>query len=140
MKIRIGDRQLTTKRPADLDAQLLASTGCTPGEVALMLSGSPLAGLVARAVEPFLSEEDRAATPDLASEIEAAGRIGVAAQVATLYAGSGADDLDGMTVPLLREAAERETVDIAGLRKADDIRERIRATRQAKAAQQAEAE
>jgi hypothetical protein len=133
MTIRIGETALATRRPRDLDKALLADAGCNAAEVARMLSGQPLAGTVARALLPFLPEEGRPAIADLASQIDAAGTGEVAAQVAALYAATGADDLDGLTIPRLREKALEEEVDLAGLKRLDDIAAAIRADRLAKA-------
>lgn len=132
MTVKIGDRQLATRRPQDLDRLLLEDTGCNAAEIATMLAGSPLAGLVARALRPFLPEGEAPPGLDLAAEIAEAGTIDVARRVAALYAAAGADDLDGLTGPQLREKAAAEVVDLGGATRVDDMREAIRAARLAK--------
>src|SRR5690242_15941215 len=102
MTVKIGNREIATRRPQDLDKILLADTGCNAAEIVGMLSGSPLAHIVARALLPFMAEADRTSPPELAHEIAAAGIADVAAQVAALYAEAGADDLEGLTGPQLR--------------------------------------
>lgn len=138
MTVEIGGKTLPTRRPQDLDKALLAETGCNAAEFARMIGGQPLAGTVASALLPFLPEEGRPSASELAATIEAAGPAGVAAQVARLYAAAGADDLDGLTVAQLKVKADDEGVDLAGLKKLDDIAAAIRAHRLAKAEQAAE--
>jgi hypothetical protein len=87
-------------RPDDLDAQLLALTGCSAAEVAGWLGGHPIAGLVAAALLPFLAEQDRPAAPDLAQAIADAGVAEVAAEVAALYAA----DLPALAEPVEGDA------------------------------------
>lgn len=140
MTIKIGDKSLTTRRPDDLDAQLRADTGHDAAEIGRALSGEPLAGTVARALLPFLAADGRPSAPELAAEIAAAGTAGVARQVAALYAASGADELDGLTVPKLRELAAAETLDLGGATTRPDIIAAIRAAREAKRAGSGEAE
>lgn len=70
-------------RPDDLDARLIAATGCDASEIAGMLAGNPIAGLVANALLPFLGE---GSAPELAALIDGAGTPAIAAQVLALYA------------------------------------------------------
>lgn len=81
--MKIGDRELAVTRPADLDVALIERTGCNAAEVSAMLAGAPLAGFVAAALSPFLSD-DAPSVPELAVEIEAAGVGKVAADVRRL--------------------------------------------------------
>lgn len=84
--MKIGDKTLKLrKRPSDIEAQLLASTGCSEAEVAAWLRGNPLPGLVAAALLPFVEGGDAPAIPELADAIATAGVAGVAAEVAKLY-------------------------------------------------------
>lgn len=133
MTIQIGEAAFATRRPRDLDKVLLADVGCNATEIARMLGGQPLAGTVARALLPFLPEEGRPALADLASDIAAAGTGEIAIQVVALYAATRADDLDGLTIAKLRVKAGEESVDLAGLKRLDDIAAAIRADRLEKA-------
>ena len=69
MPITIGGQSLATNRPSDLDAQLLASTGCNAAEHRAMLAknGSPFQ--IARALKPMLVDDDRP-VGELAAAIE----------------------------------------------------------------------
>lgn len=58
MSIKIGERTLATTRPADLDAALVASTGCSAAEHVAMLGPTCTAYQIARALRPFLSDSD----------------------------------------------------------------------------------
>lgn len=89
MNIKIGSRSFAVSRPADLDEQILAATGCSPAEIAAQLRGEPLADIVARAVLPFLPEPDRPPVAELAAGIAAAGTAAIAARVAALYRAKG---------------------------------------------------
>lgn len=139
MTIQIGAKRLATRRPQDLDAVLLVDFGCNAAEIAGMLAGQPLAGTVARALVPFLAEGDRPTLAELASDIDAAGTVNVATQVAALYVAAGADDLDGLGGRELAEKAEAEEVSLAGAKTLDDKRNLIRQARLAKLAAAAEA-
>lgn len=68
MAIKIGERSLATRRPQDLDAALVAATGCNALEMARILGGYANPGQVATALRPFLPE-DAPSTPELAAEI-----------------------------------------------------------------------
>jgi hypothetical protein len=85
--MKIGTRTFAVAdRPGDLDAQLVASTGCNAAEIAGMLAEGAIAGLVANALLPFLAEQDRPAVPELAALIAGEDLAGVTRQVAALYA------------------------------------------------------
>jgi hypothetical protein len=86
--IRIGDLELETRAPDDLDAKLQALTGCVSAEVHAMLRGPHLlASSVARALHPFLVEARDLA--ELAMAIAAHGVDAVRAEVAKLYEEAG---------------------------------------------------
>ena len=85
MTIQIGDKTFATRRPQDLDAKLLATTGCSAVEAQRWLRGAPRASHVAAALIPFLPA-DAPPVQELAAMIDAAGTVEVAGQVATLYA------------------------------------------------------
>lgn len=76
---------LATARPDDLDAKLLAATGCSVAEVQTWLHGSPDGFYVARALYPFLTGNDAPSLADLAVMIVHAGPAEIAAEVADLY-------------------------------------------------------
>lgn len=83
--MQIGSATFTVQaRPADLDAQLVASLGCDAREVAAMLASNPIAGVIAAAVAPFI--KGGPSVPELASVIADAGTEAVAASVLELYA------------------------------------------------------
>ena len=84
MTIKIGEKSYVTARPKDLDERVAALTGCSAGEIAQQMTGSPIAGHVAAALHPFL--RDPPSVPELAAEIAAAGVEEVRAEVAKLYA------------------------------------------------------
>jgi len=86
MEIKIGDKSHKTRKPSDLDAALLASTGCNAAETAQQLAGSPSAGRIASALRPFLPD-DAPSTPELAHAIAASGQASdYLASVSKLYA------------------------------------------------------
>lgn len=66
--IKIADKDLKTSRPADLDARLIASTGCGTSEVETLLAAGP--DRAARALAPFL-DKDAPALIELAQMIAA---------------------------------------------------------------------
>lgn len=70
MTITIARTQFTTTRPADLDAALIATTGCNAAENLQILAGTPLPGRVAAAIAPFL-DESGPSVAELAALIEA---------------------------------------------------------------------
>lgn len=84
MSIKIGGKDYRTKKPSDLDAKILASTGLSTSEVANALRGSPLPHLVARALKPFLPEEAPTIV-ELSSLIADEGVVTVARDVAGLF-------------------------------------------------------
>jgi hypothetical protein len=88
--MKIGDSSYSPRRPRDLDAQLIASTGLDAADMASLLAGTPLAGHVAQALIPFLPEKDRPDALALAEAIAADGVAGVAAQVRAMYEGEEA--------------------------------------------------
>mgnify|MGYP007116547190 CR=1 FL=1 len=55
--IVIGGQSYPVARPADLNAQLVAMTGCTAAEIADSLGDFTLAAHLARAVLPFLASQ-----------------------------------------------------------------------------------
>ena len=71
MDIKIGSTSFKTRRPSDLDAALIATTGCNAAETAQQLAGWPSAGRIASAVRPFLPE-DAPSTPEVAQAIASA--------------------------------------------------------------------
>jgi hypothetical protein len=92
MTIKIGDKTFATKKPADLDAKLITSTGLNVGEVGGLLKGNPQAHHVARALHPFLTGDDVPNVPELANAIATHGVLDAAAQVSTLYKGDAAPE------------------------------------------------
>lgn len=70
MDIKIGDKSFKTRKPSDLDAALISTTGCNAAETVVHLAGWPTAGRIASALRPFLPD-DAPSTPELASEISA---------------------------------------------------------------------
>lgn len=83
--VTIGEATLSTRKPQDLDAALLASTGCSASEVATIIAGTPNAGQIAAALRPFLPQ-NAAHTNELAQNIADSGLDAVADQVRKLYA------------------------------------------------------
>ena len=71
MDIKIGDKSFKTRKPSDLDAALISTTGCNAVETVRHLAGWPTAGRIASALRPFLPE-DGPSTPELATDIAAA--------------------------------------------------------------------
>lgn len=57
MTIKIGQQTFAVRKPADLDARLLAATGCTAEENRRLLDGQPLPGRIAAAVLPFIEDK-----------------------------------------------------------------------------------
>lgn len=86
MTIKIGERTLATRRPQNLDVQLVEATGCDAAEMARMLGSDAHPGSVAHALMPLLADGDRTSIAELASEIATAGTADVAAQVTALLA------------------------------------------------------
>lgn len=83
--IKINGVALKTSKPANLDEQLVAATGCGPHELEKLLGGGP--HLAARAIRPFLEAEVLPGT-ELASAI-AADRDALDA-IRTLYRSTNA--------------------------------------------------
>lgn len=85
MNITIGEQSLTTKRPDDLDARLIAATGCTADENRAMLAkvGTPFQ--IARVLKPMLSDDDRSAG-ELATAIGEADTFDIRQAVIALLA------------------------------------------------------
>jgi hypothetical protein len=79
----IGDLLVNPVRPDDLDAQVLALTGCSVEEVKGKLHAAN-AGLLARALHPFVPQVHHNA---LATAIAAAGVQDLRPQIAALYEG-----------------------------------------------------
>ena len=53
--LKIGETSYKTRRPADLDAQLVASTGCSAAEIDKLIASGP--DRMAHAVAPFLGKD-----------------------------------------------------------------------------------
>lgn len=86
MEIKIGEKPFRTRKPSDLDAVLIAATGCNAAETAKQLAGWPSAGRVASALRPHLPD-DAPSTPELAHLIAiAANGPEVLVAVKKLYA------------------------------------------------------
>lgn len=83
--MKIGAKTYNTRRPSDLDSQLISRTGYNAVETVRILSGSPIAGHVAQALMPFLAEKERPVLAVLAREIAAEGVTIVAADVRKLF-------------------------------------------------------
>lgn len=66
--IKINGKDLRTSKPADLDAQLIASTGHGLSEAQALLGAGP--SVAARALAPFLGK-DAPALNELANDIAA---------------------------------------------------------------------
>ncbi len=79
--IKIAGKDLATKRPSDLDAQLIASTGCGAKEIETLLGAGP--DRAARALAPFL-DKDAPALNVLAQQI--AGDSAAIPAIRKLYA------------------------------------------------------
>lgn len=71
MDIKIGDKSFKTRKPQDLDAVLLATTGCNAVEAAKQLGGWPSPGRIASALRPYLPD-DAPSTPEIAQMIASA--------------------------------------------------------------------
>ena len=84
--IQIGEAKFNTRRPADLDGALIASTGCSALETQRWLQGSPLPARIAAALAPWLSGDEVPDVATLGKLIADSGVADVAGQVATLYA------------------------------------------------------
>lgn len=56
MTITVAGEKFATRKPADLDAVLIAATGCNAAENAAIVNGDPLAVRLAPAILPFLAE------------------------------------------------------------------------------------
>lgn len=67
-EMTIGGASYALRQPRDLDADLLASTGCDAAEAAKHLAGWPSPNRIASALRPFLSD-DAPCIPALAQEI-----------------------------------------------------------------------
>lgn len=92
--VTIGERTLPARRPADLDARLIASTGCSAAEHAAMLGPTSTPGQIARVLAPMLTDEDAPDVLGLAELIEAGDKLAVRAQVLDLLA-APADNEEG---------------------------------------------
>jgi len=90
MDIKIGSKSFKTRKPSDLDAALIETTGCNAAETARQLEGWPSPGRIASAVRPYLPE-DAPSTPELAQAIADADEgPEVLIAVKKLYADAGA--------------------------------------------------
>ena len=81
MALKIGSASFATRRPTNLDEQLVAATGCSSAEIEHLLVSGP--DRVAAAALPFISK-DPPALIDLANAI--AADPGAIDQVRQLYA------------------------------------------------------
>lgn len=81
MKITIAGAEHALRAPADLDAALIAVSGCNAAETRAALATTPAPARIAIALAPFLVDPMPAAT--LGDAIGADG--GVLAQVLALY-------------------------------------------------------
>lgn len=84
--IKIAGNDLKTSTPKDLNEQLVASTGCSAGEIAKILSAGP--ARAASALRPFL-EKDVLPGGELGAAI--ARDPDAVAAIAKLYAGLSTD-------------------------------------------------
>ncbi len=83
MTITIGEQKLAIRKPADLNAALLATTGCDADEIAVQLAGAGTAAHLARALHPHIG--DAFPVQELAVMIAAADLPDVYRQVRALY-------------------------------------------------------
>ncbi len=86
--IKFGHLELNTSQPDDLDAKLVAATGCSSAEVELLLGAGP--DRIARALRPFLNAEApdqstvaRAVANDQAAAIEGIRKLYAARSAST---------------------------------------------------------
>lgn len=84
MDIKVDKKSFTTRKPSNLDAVLLDTTGCDAAETARHLAGYPSAGRVAAALRPFLPS-DAPSVAELAHAIPV-GDVEFMAAVRGLYA------------------------------------------------------
>ena len=82
--MKIGSLQLKVARPANLDEQLIALTGCNAAEIAGHLHGPSLAGSIAAALLPFITGE-KPERHTLATQIAKEGVDKIRLQVLALY-------------------------------------------------------
>ena len=68
MTITIAGKSLPTRRPQDLNAVLIAATGCSAAENRKIIDGTPLPGRLAAALHPFLT--DGPSVAELAAMVE----------------------------------------------------------------------
>lgn len=85
MTIKIGENALATRTPSDLDAVLVATTGCSAAETVAQLKRGGQPSHIARALHPFLADKDAPLVHDLAAMIAAADPADVRNQVIALY-------------------------------------------------------
>lgn len=69
MTITISGKTFATRKPADLDAALVVTTGCNARENLNIVSGHPLPSKIAAALRPFLPD-DGPSVPELAIMVE----------------------------------------------------------------------
>lgn len=81
--MKIGRLTLETAAPDDLDARLLAVTGCSAAEIRAILPEATIASFVAQALVPFV--KDAPPLADLSVAIAVAGLAEVRSQVIKLY-------------------------------------------------------
>lgn len=88
MEIKIGEKSFRTRKPSNLDAVLIANTGCSAAEAVGHLNGWPSSGRIASALRPFLPD-DAPSVPELAQSIASADNgPEVLIAVKKLYAGT----------------------------------------------------
>lgn len=85
MTIQIGGRALPTTRPADLEAQLIAITGCSAAENAAMIRNGSTPFQVARALHPLIAD-DSVSVADLVAAIDDTNIVDVRRQAQALLA------------------------------------------------------
>jgi hypothetical protein len=69
MQIAIAGQKLASALPDDLDAKVIAATGCSVEELVASLDSGPAPSLVAELLHPCLAGKDAPAKPTLASLI-----------------------------------------------------------------------
>lgn len=88
--LKIGGTSYKTRRPTDLDAQLIASTGCSAAEIDKLIAAGP--DRMAHAVAPFVDDTDHC---ELARAI--AGDQDAADQIRQLYSDHAPDAVPALT-------------------------------------------
>lgn len=105
MAITIASTEFKTRKPKDLDARLVASTGCNAAENLALISGAAVPGRIAMAVAPFITG-GAPSTAKLAALVQrelATEGSTLIADIRALFV--GADD-EGTEVPPTTENGE----------------------------------